>query len=184
MSDNRKVAHNLLQDANRTVMKDRPGVHGSAENSFEMIADYWNVHIRHVLRVRYGIREIPLTVLVASDVAQMMSTMKKARSIYGDPTNGDNFVDDIGYVSLAGMLQLPDPDANAYKGEGQEKVDPATPPPAAKMKGEPEPIPADAYRHELMFFDGRGNGLGQEFHDKWIARIDEFPNIRDAQENR
>lgn len=180
MSDNRKVAHGLMQDANRTVMKERPGVHGSAENSFEMIGELWSVYIRHVLRIRFG-KDAPLSFLVPMDVAQMMAMLKKARVIYGDPTNADNFVDDIGYTSLAGMLHLPDPDANDYKGEGQQKVDPATPPPAAKMKGDDsEPIPEGVVTYNGFFFDAvTKHGMGADFHEKWEPRIEEFPSVKD-----
>jgi hypothetical protein len=103
MSDNRKVAADLLGTAGKTILKDRPGVHGSAELSFEMIADFWTVYIRHIKRVR------GLDRLRPEDVSEMMSMLKKARKIYGDPMNTDNDVDDIGYTALAGMLRLPDP---------------------------------------------------------------------------
>lgn len=104
MSDNRNVARDLLIEAGRTVLKDRPGVHGSAENSFEMIGDLWTVYLRHLRRVR------GTDTIRGEDVAQMMSMLKKVRALYGDATNRDNFIDDIGYASLAGMLQLPDPE--------------------------------------------------------------------------
>lgn len=105
MSDNRTVASGLLKEAHDTIIKKRPGVHGSAEQSFSLIADLWMVYLRHARRVRGNDRIKP------EDVAQMMSMLKKARALYGDITNADNFVDDAGYTALAGMLQLPDPDA-------------------------------------------------------------------------
>jgi hypothetical protein len=105
VSDNRKVASTLMAKANHTITKARPGLHGSAELSFQMIADLWTVYIRHTTIARDGDSRI-----TAVDVSQMMSLLKKARSIYGDVTNDDNFVDDLGYSALAGMLQLPDPD--------------------------------------------------------------------------
>lgn len=104
MSDNRRVAGQLLTTAGKTILKDRPGVHGSAENSFEMIGDLWTVYLRHARRVR-GVDTIR-----PEDVAEMMSMLKKGRKIYGDPMNDDNDVDDIGYTALGGMLRLPDPD--------------------------------------------------------------------------
>lgn len=102
MSGNREVANNLMVTANHTIMTSRPGIHGSAEQSFQMIADLWTVYLNHVSRVRDDTRIRP------EDVAQMMSMLKKARAVYGDVTNDDNFVDDLGYTALAGMLQLPD----------------------------------------------------------------------------
>lgn len=103
MSDNREVAKNILVEATRTIMTDRPGVHGSAEQSFNMIGHLWTVYMRHVRRVRGN------DIVKPEDVAQMMVLLKMSRSVYGDPNNVDNFVDAIGYEALAGMLQLPDP---------------------------------------------------------------------------
>lgn len=105
MSDNRKVARDILREADATINKKRPGVHGSAENSFAMIGDLWAVYLRHARKVRGHDNILP------ADVAQLMSILKKCRAMYGDPTNDDNFVDDIGYSALAAMLQLPDYDA-------------------------------------------------------------------------
>lgn len=103
MSDNRDVAKTLLTEAGRTILKDRPGIHGSAENSFQMIADFWTIHTRHLRKVRGHDNLFP------EDVAEMMTMLKKARKVYGASTNADNDVDDIGYAALAGMLRLPDP---------------------------------------------------------------------------
>lgn len=103
MSDNRDVAKQILLEAGNTILKDRPGVHGSAENSFELIGDLWSVYARHIVRVRGVLQFKP------EDVAEMMSMLKKARKIYGASSNVDNDVDDIGYSALAGMLRLPDP---------------------------------------------------------------------------
>lgn len=106
MSDNRKVAGDLIAQAAKTILKDRPGVHGSAENSFQMIADLWNVRIAHK-RAIHGNDAL----LNPADVAQFMADLKTARTAYGDPMNADNFVDGLGYLALAGMLTLPDPEA-------------------------------------------------------------------------
>lgn len=103
MSDNRDVARQILLEAGNTILKDRPGVHGSAENSFEMIGDLWSVYARHIVRVRGILQFKP------EDVAEMMTMLKKARKIYGASSNVDNDVDDVGYAALAGMLRLPDP---------------------------------------------------------------------------
>jgi hypothetical protein len=102
MSDNRAVAGQLMKEAWETISKRRPGVHGSAEQSFEMIADFWTVYLRHVRKTRGN------DSLRTEDVAEMMSMLKKARKVYGDAMNIDNDVDDIGYTGLAGMLRLPD----------------------------------------------------------------------------
>jgi hypothetical protein len=109
LSDNREVAKSLILEAGNIILKERPGVHGSAENSFQMIADMWSTYIRHTHYAR-TLQEIHVE-LRPVDVAQMMASMKQARAVYGDPNNKDNFVDAVGYTALAGMLQLPEPGA-------------------------------------------------------------------------
>jgi hypothetical protein len=103
MGNNLNDALALVVEAGKTIGKDRPGVHGSAENSFQMIGDLWSAYLSHTMAVRNtgDYRIMP------QDVARMMELMKIARSIYGDPNNRDNYVDSIGYAALAGMLQLP-----------------------------------------------------------------------------
>lgn len=116
MSDNRKVASAVIQEAHKAIMTERPGVHGSAKNSFAMIGELWSVFLRHQMVAR----EEPELNIRPEDVAQMMSLLKKARAIYGDPTNRDNFIDDVGYTALAGMLQLPEPpEPTAEKQDGE-----------------------------------------------------------------
>lgn len=105
MSDNREVARQLLLEAGEAILKNRPGVHGSAENSFQMIADMWSVYIEHMIFLRHGIKV--RIALSAVDTSHMMSQLKQVRSVYGDPMNRDNYVDEIGYAALAGMLALP-----------------------------------------------------------------------------
>jgi hypothetical protein len=102
MSDNRQVAGQIMKEAWETISKKRPGVHGSAELSFEMIGDFWTIYLRHARKTRGNDTIRP------EDVAEMMSMLKKARKMYGDPANIDNDVDDLGYTGLAAMLRLPD----------------------------------------------------------------------------
>lgn len=117
MSDNRAVAGKLLGDAAQTILKDRPGVHGSAENSFAMIGEMWTTYLRHTRSVRRSDMIRPV------DVAQMMSILKKCRAIYGDVNNADNFIDDIGYSALGGMLQLPDPEPVTAKPTPEQQAE-------------------------------------------------------------
>ena len=140
MSDNRQMAAMLLNEAAETVVSKRPGVHGSAENSFEMIAQMWSVYLTHKVRTMTGVDvAVPIT---AVDVAQMMSLLKKGRFVYGNPDNPDNFVDDLGYSALAGMIQLPDPDSPEL-GDLVMKVNPVDTPLTKKadrpQKRKPEP---------------------------------------------
>ncbi len=117
MSDNRKVAKDLIIEAAETILKNRPGLHGSAEQSFEMIADLWTVYVRHCRRTRGN------DTIRGEDVAEMMTLLKKARKIYGQSSNRDNDVDDIGYTALAGMLRLPDPYLEDKEQGELDKVD-------------------------------------------------------------
>lgn len=102
MSDDRSIAKKIIEDAARTILIDRPGVHGSAENSFAMIAELWSLYLRHCRFVRGNDAIRP------EDVAEMMTMLKKARKVYGASSNMDNDVDDVGYTALAGMLRTPD----------------------------------------------------------------------------
>lgn len=104
MSDNRRVAGKILGDAADTILRDRPGVHGSAENSFAMIGEMWSTYLRHVRKVTGS------SLIRPQDVAHMMVQLKQARALYGSANNADNFVDATGYSALAGMLQMDDPD--------------------------------------------------------------------------
>lgn len=120
MSDNRQVAGIVLKEAWETIAKKRPGVHGSAELSFEMIGDFWTIYLRHARRTRGNDTIRP------EDVAEMMAMLKKARKMYGDPNNIDNDVDDLGYTGLAAMLRLPDITKNKEDAADAEldKLDP------------------------------------------------------------
>jgi Domain of unknown function (DUF6378) len=106
LSNNIDIAKNIILEAGQTVVKGRPGVHGSAENSFQMIADMWSVYIQHA-HYAQTLEEVKIK-LRPVDVAQMMVQLKQARAVYGNPQNRDNFVDETGYSALAGMLQLDD----------------------------------------------------------------------------
>ena len=114
MSDNKEIAAKLMADAGRSILRDRGPIHGPTEASFEMIGEMWAVYLRHVRRVRQS------DVVLPEDVAQMLSMLKKSRSVYGDPHHSDNYADDIGYSALAGMLRLPDP--NGGHNQTQENI--------------------------------------------------------------
>lgn len=115
MSDNRSVARGILEEAIDTITAKRPGVHGSAENSFAMTGELWATYLRHCKAVRGNDTILP------EDVAEMMALLKKARKVYGDTLNRDNDVDDAGYTALAGMLRLPDPEQQKTTGEQESE---------------------------------------------------------------
>ena len=90
-----EVAKDVLNEAISAV-DSRGSQHGDTENSFTMIAEFWTTYTNHAAVTR-GFNEI-----YAHDVAQMMSLLKVARSVYR--TGNDNFVDGAGYTALAAML--------------------------------------------------------------------------------
>jgi hypothetical protein len=79
------------------VCNDRTEVHGETHPSFWAIAQFWQTY----LRITNHNDNINVT---SEDVAQMMSLLKKVRHIFGDHKNPENFIDDAGYVSIAGMF--------------------------------------------------------------------------------
>jgi hypothetical protein len=105
MSNDRRVAVALNNRAAAIVGKVRGQQHGDAEESFRMIGEMWATYLRHTMKVKLGL-DTPISISPA-DVANMMADVKRARSVYGDPLAVDNYVDQIGYTSLAGMLALP-----------------------------------------------------------------------------
>ena len=96
MSYDLNHAETILLDAGNEIRRAN-AEHGHTEKSFAMVAELWSTYIRHALTFRGHHNLSPY------DIAQMLSLLKKARSIYGN--SRDNFVDDTGYTSLAGMLK-------------------------------------------------------------------------------
>lgn len=84
-----------LEIAAQTICHDRQDVHGSPEQCFGVIADYWNVFLSHRLGVDVA--------LLPADVAVLMTLFKTARWQM-NPRHADNIVDNIGYAALAGEL--------------------------------------------------------------------------------
>jgi len=104
MSNNKQIAADLIREASVKVFKERPDTHGDTEGSFQMIGDLWAVYLRHCRLTRSNDAIHP------RDVAEMMTMVKKARKVYGNETNRDHHVDDVGYAALAGMLSLSEPE--------------------------------------------------------------------------
>lgn len=73
----------LLQDAIRTVCKDRADEYGDMESNFDDIAELWTVYLGVNVERR--------------DVANMMVLLKVARN--GTPGHRDNWVDIAGYAA-------------------------------------------------------------------------------------
>jgi hypothetical protein len=79
----------ILDTAKEYVTKDRAADHGDMENNFNMIADYWSLHLEQHID--------------AHDVAVMMTLLKVAR-IKSNPKHMDNFIDGAGYLACGGEL--------------------------------------------------------------------------------
>lgn len=110
MADRREVASKVLDDAKRVITTERGNQHGDAEDSFDMIANFWRVYLENTNMMAGNNVSV---IIRREDVAEMMALLKKARKVHGSPGNFDHAVDDIGYTALAAMMVAPKPQAPA-----------------------------------------------------------------------
>lgn len=87
------IRQTILEIALKAIMGDRAATHGKPEDSFTLIAEFWNVYLTF---------RKPGT-LLAHDAATMMTLFKVARTIL-NPSHEDNYVDTAGYAGCAGEL--------------------------------------------------------------------------------
>ena len=97
----RKVASHILDTARKVVTTERGNQHGGAEDSFAMIAALWTTYLNNANNKIEVFNGVSVT---AYDVAQMMTLLKVARAVHGNPLNEDNYVDASGYQSLAAAI--------------------------------------------------------------------------------
>lgn len=90
-----EIKNDILAEADRIINGERCEQYGKAEDSFELIAEYWTVYIEN--HSGYGIS------LNAHDVAMMMCLLKIART-HGVEKKKDNYVDICGYAALGADL--------------------------------------------------------------------------------
>jgi hypothetical protein len=117
----------ILDSAKKTVCQERTQVHGETGASFNVIAEWWQNYLRVSNTHRH---KVPLGVNIivdATDVAELMSLLKKVRFLFGDHNNPENFTDDVGYVSLAGMFLGIKP-TNIVEQEPAPRTDPPNSP--------------------------------------------------------
>ena len=107
MSNDRRIAGDMLEKAKIAVTTERGQQHGSTYDSFRMIADMWSIYIMNRIEAETGVQPVGIH-LDASDVAVMMGHVKEARVAWGDAQNADHYIDHAGYVALAGMLNATD----------------------------------------------------------------------------
>lgn len=90
----------LLDKSKEIISKDRAATHGEAENSFQDIADYWNVYLKH-----NKLMDIGCSGITPLDVSMMMSLFKVARTD-SNKLHADNWLDLVGYSAIAGEMAL------------------------------------------------------------------------------
>ena len=91
-------AHEIAERAASLVSGERNHVHGEAGQNHKNIAAFWNAY----LAARFIAHNKP-PILQAQDVAVMMVMLKAARTTFG-AHNLDDYVDMVGYASIAGDL--------------------------------------------------------------------------------
>ncbi len=92
MSDQPTTAPDLLAEASAIINGERQDQYGNPEDSFALIAWFWNAY----LRTSATITHLPLT---PRDVALMMVLFKLAREAH--QAKRDNLVDAAGYPAIA-----------------------------------------------------------------------------------
>jgi hypothetical protein len=78
----------FLKEVTGIVTKDRNNVYGPPEDSFKVIAAYWNTYLKHS----------NVATVDAADVAIMMALMKMAR-LTSNKQHRDSAVDAAGYLA-------------------------------------------------------------------------------------
>lgn len=106
--EDKTVAIDILAEAGKLVGGGRD-IHGSVDNSYSMVAQLWEVYLRHSNFSRHNNPQAGHLHIDTADVLEMLSLLKKGRFVYATEPNRENFVDDAGYVALAGMIAMPKP---------------------------------------------------------------------------
>jgi hypothetical protein len=92
-----------LEEANVVVNGERQDQYGAPEDSFEIIAGYWNVMLRQKIKDACKRLELPVVdikdLLTPLDTTNMMVLFKQARKL-GQRPKRDNYVDSIGYEAI------------------------------------------------------------------------------------
>lgn len=90
----------VLEEARKLTEGDRNRTHGDILSNHQAIADAWNWWLRHrrLLNEQVG-------VILPSDVAEMMSLLKKGRKVSGHASHHDHGVDDCAYTAIAQELR-------------------------------------------------------------------------------
>ena len=98
-----ETAPNCLLEANAVINGERQDMYGAPEDSFEIIAGYWNVFLREKIKQACSKRgmdklDIP-DLLTPLDATNMLVLFKQARKLGQKPCR-DNYVDACGYEGI------------------------------------------------------------------------------------
>lgn len=88
---------NCLLEADKIINGERQDMYGSPEDSFEIIAGYWNTFLKATMKKKEGCLWTDL--LSPLDVVNMMILFKQARKLGQKPCR-DNYVDSCGYEGI------------------------------------------------------------------------------------
>ena len=90
----------VLDEAKSIINGERQDVYGNPEDSFALIADYWNVYLSGLGGDHVGVK------LGAGDVALMMTLFKVARE--ANMHKRDNIRDAAGYLGIYADMEVTD----------------------------------------------------------------------------
>jgi len=99
----------ILEKALEIINGERQDSYGKPEDSFQLIADYWNVYLINLQKsilVKHGLNLDDyklVNLLTPLEVAEMMMLFKIAR-MAGQGKHLDNIVDLAGYAGIAGDM--------------------------------------------------------------------------------
>jgi hypothetical protein len=83
----------ILNEVN-AILTERQAMYGASEDSFQLIADFWNTYLVRVCGIT--------TLVTKKDVAMLMALMKVAREM--NQHKHDNLADIIGYMAHADKI--------------------------------------------------------------------------------
>lgn len=102
MVRDRKAMGNCLHEADKIINGERQDEYGCPEDSFEIIAGYWNVFLRKKINDACHGQGVKLDIpdlLTPLDTTNMMILFKQARKL-GQKPKRDNYVDSAGYEAI------------------------------------------------------------------------------------
>ena len=86
------IDETILYEAFKIINGERQDSYGKPEDSFKLIAEFWNVYIKR----NFKTLKVELNAL---DIAHMMTLFKISRML-GQKSDRDNYIDAIGYLAI------------------------------------------------------------------------------------